>query len=291
MDKNELNEYIKEFLNNGEQLYNLGMYDELAGLCCDFFNELNDDRVYAMMLKAESAINYSGTFPLPLGLLQNIRFMLSLIEKYPDIYVPREFEQCMDYLNQYFTYNPHYANHDTPVLTDISFSHELPQVRLGNRTWTLLFPKQMINRCKEPKEKKTGFSFTGKKTRQRVEFLQKWLKDNTGKDIDFTNSDEYYRDNSKIVFSDKGRIFPDKVWDEQYFNDLQETSFVICPNGDFIWTYRFFEAVMCRAIPVVEDTCEHYDGFMFYNKEDRDMTYKPEWVEHNIELLIERFTL
>ena len=36
-----------------------------------------------------------------------------------------------------------------------------------------------------------------------------------------------------------------------YYDPLQSTRFALAPDGDFPWTYRFLEAIMCGAIPVV----------------------------------------
>ncbi|MCL2663666.1 MAG: glycosyltransferase [Oscillospiraceae bacterium] len=45
--------YIEEFLKNGELLYSMGQYDELASLCRDFLSELKNEKVYAMLSSAE----------------------------------------------------------------------------------------------------------------------------------------------------------------------------------------------------------------------------------------------
>ena len=49
-------EIVKEFLNNGEQLYNNGYYNELVNLCHNFLKNLNDDRVYSLLTNAEFAL-------------------------------------------------------------------------------------------------------------------------------------------------------------------------------------------------------------------------------------------
>ena len=38
----------------------------------------------------------------------------------------------------------------------------------------------------------------------------------------------------------------------QYWDMMQRAKYVLCPDGDFVWTYRFFEAVACGAIPIIE---------------------------------------
>lgn len=38
-------------------------------------------------------------------------------------------------------------------------------------------------------------------------------------------------------------VFQKKSWDTEYYDILSQSKFVICPSGDFIWSYRFFEAI------------------------------------------------
>jgi hypothetical protein len=69
--------------------------------------------------------------------------------------------------------------------------------------------------------------------------------------------------------TDRGRTFPIKSWDDPYFDILAASEFVLCPNGDDVWTYRFFESCLCGAIPVVEQTCALYEGFHLYTMNDQ----------------------
>jgi tetratricopeptide (TPR) repeat protein len=49
----EYNSYIEEFLKNGELLFNMGQYTELALLCREFLTEVKHEKVYAMLSSAE----------------------------------------------------------------------------------------------------------------------------------------------------------------------------------------------------------------------------------------------
>lgn len=64
---------------------------------------------------------------------------------------------------------------------------------------------------------------------------------------------------------------------------MAKSQFVVCPNGTFVWTYRFFEAALCGAIPIVEDTCDLYEGFVFYRMSDpvAKLIWTHEIAEHN----------
>jgi len=67
----------------------------------------------------------------------------------------------------------------------------------------------------------------------------------------------------QVWSSPRGRSFPWKAWDHEYFKRMCETRCAMCPNGDYVWTYRFFEAVMCGCLPIVQEPCEAYEGFHF----------------------------
>ncbi len=66
-----------------------------------------------------------------------------------------------------------------------------------------------------------------------------------------------------ISSSKRGRSWPVKGWDQRYVQLLASSQFVLCPDGDFVWTYRFFEAIAAGAIPIVENESPHYEGFHF----------------------------
>jgi hypothetical protein len=63
--------------------------------------------------------------------------------------------------------------------------------------------------------------------------------------------------------SERGRRFPTKAWDEEYFQLLADSEHVLCPSGDYQWSYRFFEACLCGAVPIVEEASPLYDGFRY----------------------------
>ena len=37
-----------------------------------------------------------------------------------------------------------------------------------------------------------------------------------------------------------------------YFNSMKQSRFVLCPAGDTSWSFRFYEVLMCKSIPIVE---------------------------------------
>lgn len=144
----------------------------------------------------------------------------------------------------------------------ISVIHEeIPKTFIGDKEFTLIFPKSMLNyEC----DKTIDVLFIGKITDTRKEFLNQF--------------------DATIIESLRGRDKTTKGFDESYFKEMSKAKFVLCPNGDFIWTYRFFEAVLFKAIPVIEDDCTLYSGYKFYNKND-ELVYREDWIEYNINKL------
>lgn len=69
----------------------------------------------------------------------------------------------------------------------------------------------------------------------------------------------FYSLNSLIEESDFGRYSENKtVFNYDYFRGLASAKFGLCPhqkdflgNADTMWTYRFIESCMCKAIPLV----------------------------------------
>jgi len=98
-----------------------------------------------------------------------------------------------------------------------------------------------------------------------------------------------------IVFetSDRGWRHPTKAWDASYFQRLANSKFVLCPDGKFVWTYRFFEAVLCGAIPVIQNWCPLYDGFRYHTMEDpvEALDWNRADALHNFNLCRKRLTV
>jgi len=93
--------------------------------------------------------------------------------------------------------------------------------------------------------------------------------------------------------SNLGRQFPIKAWDDQYYDFLGLSEFTLCPAGDYIWTYRFFEAALCGSIPIVQDACEIYKGFEYeYMSCDvHSLKWTEEKALHNYERAVQLLTV
>lgn len=82
-----------------------------------------------------------------------------------------------------------------------------------------------------------------------------------------------------------------------YFEALRRSEFTLCPAGDRPWSMRFFEAVMCRSIPIVSDLRhvgrndpERSIGYHVYLREDEHI-FDAALAEENYQLFLRHQTL
>lgn len=173
----------------------------------------------------------------------------------------------------------HLADHhpDVPIRTDgpadrvtATVDHATPVTGVGDCRRPLVFAHAVADRCAELwSERSVAISFAGLITDQRRGALRP-LTDQFG-------------DRFEAVATRAGRSWPGKAWDEEYYAVLGRSALVACPDGDYVWTYRFFEAALCGAIPVIEHDCEHYEGFRFHRIGDPadQLVWREDWAAHN----------
>jgi hypothetical protein len=88
------------------------------------------------------------------------------------------------------------------------------------------------------------------------------------------------------------------TFDENYFKIMCQSKFCLCPAGDVPWSMRLYEALLCKAIPIVHKEKESYRsieesklGYKFYLTTDKEFVYRLDWVEHNYNLFMKYHTL
>lgn len=156
-----------------------------------------------------------------------------------------------------------------------------------------------FKKCKE-KTQKTGFN------------NRKWVIDYAKKN--FTEKSIFINTSGEInlkdgwqslgvfdkTFSGKGclpKSMKDKgVFDEDYYKAMKMSCFALCPAGDAPWSIRFFEALMCKSIPVVKKHSdawrikeEQNAGYFYYLHSD-EKVYSKEIAEENYQLFIKNHT-
>ena len=102
------------------------------------------------------------------------------------------------------------------------------------RQWIIDFAKNnftsksiFINTDKDPTWKLLGdFDFSN----SGLGFCPKDMPDNQSKKVQY-------------------RLVKDNI---DYFEKMCKSKFVLCPAGDAPWSFRFYEVLMCKSIPIVE---------------------------------------
>lgn len=103
---------------------------------------------------------------------------------------------------------------------------------------------------------------------------------------------------SRSGFVPKENKVEDRNWfDARYFKIMCRSKFTLCPAGDLIYSMRFYEALMCKSIPIVYTRNETFRSkaeskldYKYYLSTDQ-ITYREDWVNHNYELFLKFHTL
>lgn len=190
----------------------------------------------------------------------------------------------------------------------------------------VIFPQSFVRSVeKMPEEKIYDYCFMGafafwdkfnKKSAKKTQEIgfnnRKWVIDYAKKN--FTEKSIFINTSGEInlkdgwqslgafdkTFSGKGclpKSMENKgVFDEYYYKTMKMSCFTLCPAGDRPWSIRFFEALMCKSIPVVEKHChawriqeEKNAGYFYYLHSD-EKVYSKEIAEENYQLFIKNHT-
>jgi len=261
---------------------------------------------------------------IPLNLIQSIRVVHSLMESDHIICVHTEYESVLSYLANFFHLNfrTFDSNHGSKIVS-IEISHELPRTRIGSIERPLIFPHGAFQYCRDlwHDDREYKFAFAGLVNEKRRATIRDWLQKKWPTcNCNYLTDNQFYLSkfgNLKEIFlsrfnlfglpggevkrcgdfflwsSDRGRRFPVKIWDTSYFKFLANSQFVICLDGDFVWTYRFFESIMCGAVPVVQNDSSIYQGFRYKHMDSpiEDMIWDKCDAEFNFRLCQERLTV
>lgn len=177
----------------------------------------------------------------------------------------------------------------------------------------LLFPRSFVEGVNAmPADKKHDYCFMGSLYRPEVYEHRRWV-------LEF--AERRFTDRSYLLLSDghgehaclgsfdhtgdpRDVFVPKEVPEHEraffnppYFEVIRNSQFTLCPAGDLPWSLRFFEAIMCRSIPIVSDRehvgrndLERAIGYRSYLHDD-DHRYDEDVVEENYRLFLRNHTL
>jgi hypothetical protein len=249
------------------------------------------------------------------ALIQQIRLVHALAESAFEIAVPDVELEKFSVLRDRFGLRLAAARgDDVPLTACVTIDHETPATAVGRLARPLIFPRAIVEHCRTlwPEARPHRYSFAGLLTDTRRALLERWidgsrnghgpaLRARTGVGdflrrqlIRWRGADRQRRIGDVTVWSsERGRRFPTKAWDADYFQMLASSQHVLCPSGDYHWSYRFFEACLCGAVPIVEQPSPLYDGFRYRLMSDPrdDEPWSAENAEHNYQACSERILL
>lgn len=179
----------------------------------------------------------------------------------------------------------------------------------------IIFPKRYYEAVAKLSQKKLyDFCFIGafkvdEETEKNRDWIIEFIKDNFSEDsyLQFTDKEtkkNYTAMGDFDLTLNKQGMVPKETklidrnrFDKNYFSTMCHSKFILCPAGDVFWSMRFFEALMCRCIPVVKSVDETFRsfnesklGYKYYLTTD-DIVYRDDWVEHNYNIFLKRHTL
>lgn len=213
---------------------------------------------------------YTKLQGVPESLLQTFRLAHAIAEAGIPLAVRPSHKERWKWLGRYFPDLEWRATHFGLAIRDIEVDHRTPNTRVGSLERPLIFAQGIVERCSEKwSERIHPASFAGHLTERRLSAL--------------AGLQQAFGSAFRLVATDAGRRWPEKAWDDDYYTLLGASAVTVCPDGDFTWTYRFFEAALCGSIPVIQNEATPYLGFRFYRMTDRPtiMRWREEWAHEN----------
>ena len=175
------------------------------------------------------------------------------------------------------------------VLSAVHVDHSQPLTAVGSIERPLVFSEALVNhlRASWRPDRPLGVTFAGLLTPSRKKFLRQWIRVNTRRRGLRPRRSPW----GSIEFqeSSAGRNWPGKAFDSSYFETLAASRYVLCPPGDYNWTYRVFEAALSGAIPILHKRMPLYEGLVVavWDEPDGYPTWSPEIAEANFVRIIQ----
>jgi hypothetical protein len=153
-------------------------------------------------------------------------------------------------------------------------SYLVDQATSVNRKWIIDFIKKHFN-------KNSYLQFTDTKSKSKLS--------------SFGSFDYTHR---RVGFVPKERpVHLRNYFDKNYYQRMCESKFTLCPSGDSFWSMRFYEALMCKSIPIVFSKDETFRSeeeslldYKYYLASDPNPEYRQDWADHNYDIFLKYHT-
>lgn len=178
-----------------------------------------------------------------------------------------------------------------------------------------LYPRRFYKTIEKFDHKKTidfcfiGSYLTDRKTQENrkwiLDFIQNNFTDSSYLQFTDKNTKQNYQSMGSFDYTLRRSGFVPKehpmkmrnMFDENYFKQLAKSEFTLCPAGDTFWSMRFYEALMCKSIPIVNNKNETFRSkaesgldYKYYLTTERHV-YREDWVENNYRIFLKYHTL
>lgn len=233
----------------------------------------------------------SVTLPLNYDLIQSVRIAHALMETGITVDIPKAHAHKFSYLAN-MGFSVRYTVDQGSKWLDMEVSHAKPYIRIGGYLDQLfLYPKEIIARSNGLwGNRDQEYLFRAYPTADRLQAAAEWMR-HTG-----LTPSVHMRYFERISGASK-------FWDEEYYTDIGKSKFSVIPNGldgelaehkggdNYQWTYRFIDAVLCGAIPIVQGHTALYEQFEYYLMSDKTYEYDPGIPGRNFKKALELFTM
>ena len=169
--------------------------------------------------------------------------------------------------------------------------HGTPINYNGGKKYPFIFPQSFLKDI-EPlwsQNKIYDYIFLGSISGSHRQFLKKWDKPKSL--ISPTRANKFAHPGKHP------QLYPENFFNKKYFEKLCQSKFCLAPGGSpmnqakflknkkFIWSYRFYEACLCKCIPITNEPDPNlHPDFKFYSLEEEHV-YRKDWVEQNLKTL------
>lgn len=145
------------------------------------------------------------------------------------------------------------------------------------------------------------------KRRWIFSFIHNYFNKNSYLRFTDSQSIKYHSNLGEFDYTGKSKGFCPKEnpvikrgeFDEDYYKIMCSSKFCLCPGGDNHWSMRFYEALMCKTIPIISyenEKCrtpsECLLDYKYYLVDDtiKNYNYNKDWADHNYNLFLKYHT-